>query len=45
MIALAEEATRSKDPVDHWLLSWKEGEQPTHAQCREAVNTLRSISE
>lgn len=25
MIALAEEATRSKDPVDHWLLSWKAG--------------------
>lgn len=41
MIALAEEATRSKDPVDHWLLSWKEGEQPTHAQCREAVDLLK----
>lgn len=41
MIALAEEATRSKDPVDHWLLSWKEGEQPTQAQCREAVDILK----
>ncbi len=41
MIALAEETTRSKDPVDHWLLSWKEGEQPTYQQCREAVDFLK----
>jgi hypothetical protein len=41
MVALAMEATRSKDPVDHWLLSWKEGEQPTQAQCNEAVEILK----
>ncbi len=41
MVALAMEAKRSKDPVDHWLLSWKEGEQPTHAQCSEAVEILK----
>jgi hypothetical protein len=41
MVALAMEATRSKDPVDHWLLSWKEGEQPTQAQCNEAVGILK----
>ena len=41
MVALAMEATRSKDPVDHWLLSWKEGEQPTQAQCKEAVEILK----
>ena len=41
MVALAMEAKRSKDPVDHWLLSWKEGEQPTHAQCDEAVEILK----
>jgi hypothetical protein len=41
MIALAMEATRSKDPVDHWLMSWKEGEQPTHAQCNEAIEILK----
>ncbi len=40
MIALAGEATRSKDPVDHWLLSWKAGEQPSAAECREAVEIL-----
>jgi hypothetical protein len=41
MVALAMEANRSKDPVDHWLLSWKEGEQPTQAQCNEAVEILK----
>jgi hypothetical protein len=41
MVALAMEANRSKDPVDHWLLSWKEGEQPTRAQCNEAVGILK----
>jgi hypothetical protein len=41
MIALASEATRSKDPVDHWLMSWKEGEQPTHSQCNEAIEILK----
>jgi hypothetical protein len=41
MVALAMEAKRSKDPVDHWLLSWKEGEQPTHTQCKDAVEILK----
>ncbi len=41
MIALASEAKRSKDPVDHWLLSWKAGEQPTATQCHEAVEVLK----
>ncbi len=41
MIALAGEATRSKDPIDHWLLSWKAGEQPSVAECREAVEILK----
>ena len=41
LVALAIDATRSKDPVDHWLLSWKEGEQPTQVQCNEAVEILK----
>lgn len=41
MIALALEAPRSKDPVDHWLMSWKEGEQPTEVQYRESVEILK----
>lgn len=41
MIALAFEAPRSKDPVDHWLMSWKEGEQPTEFQCKQSVEILK----
>ncbi len=41
MIALAQEAARSKDPVDHWIFSWKEGESPTIEQCRDAVTRLK----
>ena len=37
MTALAEEAVRSKDPIDHWVLSWKENERPTPEQAREAA--------
>nr|AWD72320.1 conjugal transfer relaxase TraI [Polaromonas sp. W10N] len=37
MVALAHEAVRSKDPIDHYVLSWQEGEQPTIKQAREAV--------
>ncbi|RQH09599.1 TraI/MobA(P) family conjugative relaxase [Paraburkholderia dinghuensis] len=40
MIALAEEATRSRDPVQHYVLSWREGEQPAAAQVEEAVTIL-----
>ena len=37
MIALAEEATRSKDTVDHWVISWQPHERPTVGQARQAV--------
>lgn len=37
MTALAQEAVRSKDPIDHWVLSWKENERPTPEQAREAA--------
>ena len=29
MIALAEESIQSRMPVAHWVLSWKDAEQPT----------------
>jgi hypothetical protein len=32
MIDLAEVAKRSPQPVQHWIMSWREGEQPTSAQ-------------
>ena len=37
MIDLAETAKRSPQPVQHWILSWRENEQPTAAQADEAV--------
>ena len=37
MVDLAEIAKRSPHPVQHWILSWRENEQPTTAQADEAV--------
>lgn len=37
MISLSTQAVRSKDTVDHYVLSWQEGERPTIEQAREAV--------
>lgn len=37
MIALSQDAVRSKDPIDHWILSWPPNERPTVNQVREAV--------
>lgn len=37
MIDLAEVARRDGKPVQHWILSWREGEQPTPAQADEAA--------
>ena len=37
MIDLAEVARRGAQPVQHWILSWREGEQPARAQADEAV--------
>ena len=40
MVALAEEALRSRDPVEHYVLSWREGERPTPAHIEKAVDLL-----
>jgi hypothetical protein len=37
MIALAQESTKSKDPIDHWVLSFRSGEHPTPEQVKQAV--------
>lgn len=37
MIALSQEAVKSKDPIDHWVLSWKSNERPTPEQASEAA--------
>ncbi|MEE4378015.1 MAG: relaxase/mobilization nuclease domain-containing protein, partial [Candidatus Competibacteraceae bacterium] len=38
MRTLAQEAVRSKDPINHYVLSWQEGEQPTPKQVEQAVD-------
>ncbi len=38
MQELAEVAVRSRDPVNHYVLSWREGEAPTAEQVEEAVD-------
>jgi hypothetical protein len=40
MIALSEEALRSRDPIEHYVLSWREGERPTPRHIEEAVDIL-----
>ena len=40
MIALSEEALRSRDPVEHYVLSWREGERPTPAHIEKTVDLL-----
>ena len=37
MLALSQEAVRSKDTVNHYVMSWQAGEQPSHQQIDEAV--------
>ncbi|HXI19207.1 MAG TPA: TraI/MobA(P) family conjugative relaxase, partial [Chloroflexota bacterium] len=40
MLALSQEAVRSKDTINHYVLSWREGEQPSPDQVEEAVNVF-----
>lgn len=40
MIAVASEAVKSKDPISHYVLSWKEGETPTPKQIEQAVDVF-----
>ncbi|NDP64644.1 relaxase/mobilization nuclease domain-containing protein [Polaromonas sp.] len=37
MIALSQEAVKSKDPIDHWVLSWQSNEKPTALQAQQAA--------
>ena len=38
MRALAQQAVRSKDPISHYVLIWRAGEQPTPTQIEEAID-------
>ena len=45
MIALAEDARRSADPIVHYVLSWREGERVSHAQVERAVDLVLEAME
>ena len=45
MIALAEESIQCKMPVAHWVLSWKDGEQPTPEKVDFAVQYFLQLME
>ena len=45
MIALAEESIQSKMPLTHWVLSWKDGEQPTSEKVDFAVRYFLQLME
>jgi hypothetical protein len=38
MLALANVSAHSKDPINHYVLSWPQGERPTPDQIEEAVD-------
>ncbi|MDA8381748.1 MAG: relaxase/mobilization nuclease domain-containing protein [Betaproteobacteria bacterium] len=40
MVALASEVVRSANPVNHYVISWREGEQPTPEQIEQAVEIV-----
>ena len=40
MIALARESAHSNMPVQHWMFSWREGEQPSREQIEELVDVF-----
>jgi len=40
MLSLARQSVHSKDPISHYVLSWRLGEQPTPAQIEEAVDVF-----
>lgn len=40
MIAIAGKCLKSPNPIAHWVLSWRQGEQPTNVQADEAAAIL-----
>ena len=40
MIALAMECPKSKHPIQHWVASWREGEQPTPEQVEDLLDVF-----
>lgn len=42
MTALASECVKSKNPINHYVVSWREGEKPSFQQLDQAVDILMS---
>jgi Relaxase/Mobilisation nuclease domain len=42
MIALAEDAPKSTNPITHWMVSWKQDEKPSREQVEQAISILMS---
>ena len=40
MVALAEDAVRTRDPIEHYVISWREGERPQPEEVDDAVDIL-----
>lgn len=40
MIALAEDAPKSTNPITHWMVSWKQDEKPSREQVEQAIDVL-----
>jgi len=43
MTALSQDAVRSKDTINHYVLSWRECEQPSASQVEEAVSIFMQV--
>ena len=43
MLAVAMQNPRSRDPIEHIVMSWRSGEQPTEAQMNEAVDIMLDV--
>lgn len=44
LIAIAARGSRMRDPVEHIVISWSDGEKPSEAQADEAVATFLDVS-
>jgi Relaxase/Mobilisation nuclease domain len=42
MIALATDAVRSRDPISHYVLSWRENERPSAQQIEQAIDIFET---
>lgn len=43
MLALSQEAVRSKDTVKHYVLNWQKGEVPSPKQIEQAINVFLAL--